>query len=300
MRFLMHAKKPAGRAAKAPTSRRKQKAPAQARSRRLTLGLVRQVSRYAIAILGVSAVSGGLFYGWKENIPGQIYQAAESAVLKKSVDLGLAIQEVYVIGREETAREDLLHAVRIQVGDPILAFDPAEIRERLENLGWIKSVEVRRTLPGTVVIRIEERRAVAIWQHNDRYVLIDPDGVEIGEKDVDRHRHLKVVVGPDAPQHTMELLSMLATEPELEDRVITASRISERRWNLKFESGVDVRLPEQAAIAAWHKLADYQRDHEILSRAIGAIDMRQPDRMTVQLSEPGLQEVLERKTGEET
>ncbi|MDF1748980.1 MAG: FtsQ-type POTRA domain-containing protein [Alphaproteobacteria bacterium] len=299
MRFMTRGKKPKGRAAKATPARRRGEA-AQKRARRIDHDrLMRGLKFGALGAAALMLIGGGVA-SWQMNLPGQIADWTESKVMNTTASLGLAVKEVYVIGRQETDRNDLLAALNIQVGDPILGFSPESVKQRVEQLGWVKSAEIRRTLPGIVVVKIVERQAVAIWQNDDQFVLIDSDGVTIGAKDVLRHGHLKQVVGPDAPEHTMELLKMLAQEPELEDRVLVAMRIGARRWSLRLSGGIDVNLPEENADKAWHKLAVYQREHEILSRAITEIDLRNIDRITVELTKPALQEVSGRNMGEQT
>ena len=51
------------------------------------------------------------------------------------------------------------------------------------------------------------------------------------------------------------------------------------------KNGIDVRLPEADAERALDMLVKLDRDNKILSRDITAIDLRLPDRVTVQLSD---------------
>lgn len=254
--------------------------------------------------VGASFAAAGLglgLYVFIADVPARISAWAEQNIATLTQETGFVLREVYVVGRSETDREDVLAAIGLTEGDPLLTFDPEAARERLESLGWVKTAEVRRVLPDAITVRLEEREALAIWQQDHIHVLIDPAGIVIGPQDVHRHRHLKVLVGPDAPQHAAELLTLLANEPELLDRVLAAQRVGQRRWNLHLESGIHVSLPEEGVAAAWRLLAEYQRDHEILSRAVGTIDLRQRDRITVRLTEPGLKEVQDRGSqGQET
>ncbi|HEX9836247.1 MAG TPA: cell division protein FtsQ/DivIB, partial [Alphaproteobacteria bacterium] len=75
---------------------------------------------------------------------------------------------------------------------------------------------------------------------------------------------------------------MLKREPDLAGRVRAAVRVGQRRWNVKLDGGIDVRLPEENAAAAWAKLGDLERKHSILSRDVEAVDLRLPDRLIVQ------------------
>jgi cell division protein FtsQ len=162
-------------------------------------------------------------------------------------------------------------------------FSPAAAKQRLEALPWVRQASVERMLPGTIMVRLSERQPMALWQRHRQLSLIDRDGVEIAGVDLGRFTHLPVVVGDDAPQHTANLLALIATEPDLEKRVTAAVRVGGRRWNLKFDNGVDVQLPEVNAGAAWSRLAEVERDGKVLSRDIAAVDLRLPDRLVVRM-----------------
>src|SRR5881275_1545515 len=61
--------------------------------------------------------------------------------------------------------------------------------------------------------------------------------------------------------------------------------VGERRWNLRLKDGLDIRLPENDVGNALAALSKLDKDDRLFSRDIVAIDVRLPDRLTVQLSE---------------
>ena len=61
--------------------------------------------------------------------------------------------------------------------------------------------------------------------------------------------------------------------------------VAERRWNLALNNGIEVRLPETDVEQALDMLVKLDRDDKMLTRDIAAIDLRLPDRVTVQLSD---------------
>lgn len=272
-----------------------------ARLRRALAAWPRPVRLGAAAALALGVLGGAGVWAVESGTAARLADAAAARALAATRDAGLAVEAVYVDGRKQTDRADILEAVGVDVGDAILGVDTTAVRRRVEALGWVARARVERRLPGTLVVRIAEREAAAIWQRDGEFVLIDRAGAVIGAEDVPRFRHLKVVVGEDAPAHTAELLAMLAREPALEARVAAAVRMGERRWNLRFENGVDVRLPADDPKAAWHKLARLERDHAVLKRAVKAVDLRQADRLIVRMTEEGALEIGRRgREGEET
>jgi cell division protein FtsQ len=195
---------------------------------------------------------------------------------------GLTVRQVLAEGRVETTQAEILKALGIRGGEPILAIDPTEARRRVEALPWVRSASVERRLPDTIRVRIIERHAVAWWQKDGKLVLIDRTGDPIAVPTSGRYSNLIVLVGDDAPEHAAQLLDMLAREPDLAARVRAAVRVGQRRWNLKIDDAIDVRLPEDGADAAWAKLGEIGRKNRILSRDIEAVDLRLPDRLIVQ------------------
>jgi cell division protein FtsQ len=58
----------------------------------------------------------------------------------------------------------------------MLDFEPQAARERLERIAWVAEAHVERRLPGTILVRIVERRAFAVWQKDGRFAVIDREG----------------------------------------------------------------------------------------------------------------------------
>jgi cell division protein FtsQ len=224
--------------------------------------------------------------------------ALEAEALAFSAELGLRIDRVTVEGRRETPAEVLIAAVEHEAGDPILAVDADALRLRLEELPWIHSATVERKLPGEIRLTIEERVPMALWQRDGRYHLVDRYGDTMPVADVTKYAGMIVLTGVDAPAHARALLDLLALEPDLGMRVIAAQRVGTRRWNLRLDNGVDIRLPEEEAASAWRVLADMERDEGLLDRDLVMIDLRTPDRLVVRLS-PSAAE-LRRTPGDDT
>ena len=230
----------------------------------------------AVAGMGTWAVSSG----WV----GRQWTAFTDATLAASADAGLALREVLVQGRGRTTQDELMAALGLELGAPILGLDPNELRARLEALPWIALATVERRLPDTLFIAVEEREPLALWQRDGEIVLIDSAGTVIADPAVELFAHLPMVVGDGANDHAASLIEMLDQAPDLASRVKAAVWVGARRWNVRLDNGVDVRLPEENGAAAWIELAGLQREHGLIDRDLTAIDLRQPDRLIVRLT----------------
>ncbi len=253
--------------------------PWQRRRRLMLVGL--------IAVVTVASAVGA----WRVRESGLVERtmAASSALLSNWLDdqivaAGLTVQHIFVTGRGETTKREVLQAIGVRSGQSVLAFDPAAARQRLLDLGWVKTARVERRLPDTIVVRLSERIALAVWQHKGRHMLIDRDGAVIARRNLDRFAHLPIVVGQDAPEAAAELIDMLSRKPALFARVKAAVRVGARRWDIRLKNGIKVHLPEKDAFAAWVRLAELAAQNQIFERDLVAIDLRLPDRLVLRLT----------------
>ena len=148
--------------------------------RRAMSRLQRRRIAVVVVVIGFVGVAGGTIWsavgsGWL----GRQMDIAANWTLATSANAGLAVREVLVRGRRITDRDDLIAALDVHSGMPILAIDIEETRRRVESLGWVKSVTIARRLPDTIYLQIEERQALALWQHKGRVALIDREGAVI-------------------------------------------------------------------------------------------------------------------------
>jgi cell division protein FtsQ len=212
-----------------------------------------------------------------------LQRAADKMVLESGL-LGLTVSDIRVEGRETTDRETILAALAVGPSTPILAVSPTRAKDRLEALPWVRAAVIERRLPGTICVRLVERKPLALWQHGSKIELIDYAGDVIPVVRLDRFAKLPMVVGEGAARHAAELLKILASEPELAARVTAAIRVGDRRWNLRIENAIDVLLPADGAANAWSQLARLERSSAILKRDLQTIDLRLPDRLVLRVS----------------
>ncbi len=235
---------------------------------------------------------------WQSGVLDRAAAAVSEATLRFSADAGLEVRNVLVEGRGQTSSAALVELLAIERGMPILAVDPEDARARLEDLPWVAEVAVERRLPDTVFVRLTERRALALWQNGGEIAVIDGEGRVIPGVHPGRFAKLLLVVGEDAAPHAAALLAMLTGEPDLADKVTAAIRVGGRRWNLRLDGNIDVRLPEEGAPAAWSRFARMVRQEDLLEHDVAVVDLRLPDRLIVRTSRGGVPPL--RAQGQET
>ena len=163
--------------------------------------------------------------------------------------------------------------------------DVAAIRDRLIQFGWVKDARVSRRLPDTLVIDIVERTPAALWQNKGQLALIDREGVVLDRVPIDKMPDLPLLIGPGANAHSQELERLMGAVPTLKPQLASATWVGRRRWDLSFQSGETVALPEgeKPAAAALQRFAKLDRSNGLLGRGVVRFDLRVPGKMIVRL-----------------
>ncbi|HEX4686983.1 MAG TPA: FtsQ-type POTRA domain-containing protein [Nocardioides sp.] len=89
----------------------------------------------------------------------------------------LTVKHVDVEGESQLSAQQVLAAGQVPLGAHLAELDLGAIRTRVAGLAAVKRVDVSREWPDGVLIRITERRVVAVVEIGDRYQAMDSDGV---------------------------------------------------------------------------------------------------------------------------
>lgn len=227
-----------------------------------------------VGVVGVALVGTASFLG----VPGAIGSAVGEGLGRA----GLRVTNVQITGLQHMDQNEVY---RIAFDQPSLAMplvDLGAIRQRLlERGGWIADAHVSRRLPDTLVVHIVESEPAAVWQNNGRLALISNTGTLLEPVSADAIPDLPLVIGPHANEQESSYRTLLAAAPTLRPQVRAANWIGNRRWNLVFESGEVLQLPEgdEAAQRALARFARMDSGAPLLGRGWAGFDMRDASKL---------------------
>ena len=197
------------------------------------------------------------------------------------------LREVAVRGTmAKTARADIEAAMQSRVSGNFFAADLGAIRAALEQLPWVRRVDVRRAWPDRIEVSLEEHVALAHWGdaalvnlQGERFAATSGaalprfSGPEGSEADVTR-RYRRFV----------EVAAPLGATVE---RVTLTSR---RAWQLKLSNGLQVELGrEQGGETPESRLARFVAAYPAtlgrLARAHESVDLRYPNGFALRVPE---------------
>jgi cell division protein FtsQ len=261
-----------------PVKKKSRKKPASALERFASL-----FERYTIAGFAGASVLGAALIAvlWAGGYFGAAGRAVDVAIENAAAGLGLKAARVTLRGAHETETADILAVVGPVVGQSMLKVSVEEIRQKVEQLGWVRAASVSRLYPDTVHISIREREPAAVWQENSELNLIDETGAVIRAVGAYEYANLPLIVGSGAPAAASGLLAALHRHSDVLKMTSALIRVSGRRWNMRLRNGVEVRLPETGYEEAVDAIALLQAAHGALDQPVEYIDLRDPERMIV-------------------
>jgi cell division protein FtsQ len=250
-----------------------------------------RANRIAGLVFGAFVLAIGIVVLIALDIPAKAERAAGTAVGEAGFKVsGYQITGINHMNRAliDAVVTDELRRAADDAGSskaPQALVDVAEIRRRLLAYGWVKDARVSRRLPDSLAIDIVERTPAALWQNQGQLALIDSEGVVLDRVPVDKMPDLPLLIGPGANAQEQQLDRLVASVPTLKPQLASATWVGGRRWDLNFQTGETVVLPEgeNPAKAALMKFARHDKESGLLGRGIVRFDLRVPGQMTVRL-----------------
>ena len=238
----------------------------------------RFVTGVMIITIGAIGIGAATLAGVPQYIGTEIAQAIGRA--------GFEVKRVEVTGIDRMERLTVYAIALDQHSMAMPLVDLDKVRDQLLNYGWIKDARVSRRLPDTLVVDIVERKPAAIWQHKQKLSLIDEGGVILEPiKPGEPAPELPLLIGEDANHEAVRMNALIAHAPALKPMLASASWVGNRRWDLQFQSGEVLALPEgeDAAAKALLRFARIDGVRRLLGRGFARFDMRDPTKFVARI-----------------
>ncbi|WP_174292807.1 cell division protein FtsQ/DivIB [Sphingomonas bacterium] len=208
-------------------------------------------------------------------VPGMI----GGAIAEGASRAGFRVEQIEITGLHRMDRMTVYAVALDQKSTAMTRLDLDAVREKLLRYGWIADAHVSRRLPDTLLIDIVERAPAAVWQDKGELTLIDKDGVLLEPVKREAMPELPLVIGDGADREEPGYQALLAAAPALKPRIKAATWIGNRRWDLTFESGETLALPEEGAQSALVSFAEMDGARPLLGKGWLRFDLRDPTKL---------------------
>ncbi len=185
------------------------------------------------------------------------------------------IKHVIIEGYEKSNISEIENNVTELKGD-LISLNFNSLKEIVESNGWVKRASIKKIFPSTVIINITENDPFAIYFQEGKSFLLDLDGSIITEINLDNYADdLLFVRGENSP----ELLELLIRDisiafPNLIKTLDEVEFIEKRRWNLKLDNKILIKLPDENIQQSLKNLKQLFEEQEVMQSNIIEIDLR--------------------------
>lgn len=177
-------------------------------------------------------------------------------------------------GKDLTA---LAAAAAVAPGTKTFDINLSDINERINAVPGVKESAVHRRPNGSLSVKVELYKAVALWTDGEHYFPLSADGTIVNQPNAERDEGTVVFRGSvpnDISEITKAAHNLLADLDYME-------WVENRRWNIHTTGGITILLPEKNPTDAIGALIVLNNNHKILSKKIEILDLRDNARILV-------------------
>lgn len=162
------------------------------------------------------------------------------------------------------------------------ALQATALQDRLQQLPWIANANVRRVFPSTLIITLQEKQPVAIWNNS---ALLTKDGVLFSPEKSTYPQNLPYLNGPDdAAQNLLTTMQQINNMLQPLNLTVQQLMLSPREsWQLVLSDGIKVTIGQrdmasrlQQLITVFPKIIGEDGDK------VASVDLRYPNGMAIQ------------------
>ena len=185
------------------------------------------------------------------------------------------IKNVIIEGSEKSNISEIENNVTEFKGN-LIGLNFNSIKEIVESSEWVKRASIKKVLPSTLKINVTENDPYAIYFQEGKSFLIDLDGSIITEINLNNYEDdLLFVRGENSPELLEQLIRDISiTFPNLTQTLEEVEFIEKRRWNLKLNNKLLVKLPDENIQQSLKNLKQLFEEQEVMESNIIEIDLR--------------------------
>ena len=205
--------------------------------------------------------------------------------------------EINITGNQRVSKEQIVAVINKSkeslVKNKDLGYQPLVqnlIDDIKEQLPWIKRLVISRAMPNILNITVEEYNPFAIWQKSNERFLTDKEGNLVPFENSPEFDNMVILSGDGANIHARSIFNILVIDPKLSSHVYSATWVGNRRWDIRLDNGLLIKLPENNIHKAWQNLIKiYNTEGSIIG--LKTIDLRIVDKIYLEYDNSVIKEL---------
>ena len=246
--------------------------------------LFRGIMRIGLPIL-VVVLAIGLYFGNAER---------RNAVTARLTDLRIQVENrpefmvnlMSIDGASAPVADAVRAMLPVQLPASSFALDLEALRARIESVDAVASASLSVQAGGVLAVNVTERKPAVLWRTENLLEMLDATGHRVATlKDRAARPDLPVLAGDGANLQVAEALAVLSAAQPILPHVRGIVRMGDRRWDMVLDRNQRIMLPEDNPVQAIEQAIAIDSAEDLLARDLAVVDLRNPDRPTLRLTE---------------
>lgn len=207
------------------------------------------------------------------------------------------VQEVTVSGATALSGEAVLGLLPRDLPKSSFDLQLDALRAAITAVDAVQDADLRLKTGGVLEVRITERLPAVLERTKDGLAVRDATGhlIAMATARAD-YAALPLVAGTGAADAVQEARTLWAAAAPIAERLRGLVRVGERRWDLVLSGDQRVLLPATDPVSALERMIALDQAREVLAREVTVIDLRLPQRPTLRITDPALEELRQIRT----
>jgi len=190
------------------------------------------------------------------------------------------VRNVEIVGARYLAPSEIIARLRVDTTGSVWD-DPVVLEKRVARHPQVRSVQIGRRLPGTLVVRVTENLPVALVPFRDGLRPVDVEGKPLPIDPARANVDVPIVSVPD--RTVLVLLSRVRdTEPALYERISEVRRVSSTEIVVQLNT-VSVRMMTDVSPDRFAEIASVEQDLARRQAQVAELDFRFRDQVIARL-----------------
>lgn len=186
------------------------------------------------------------------------------------------VREISVKSENSGDLSSVINAAVMAPNTRSYGLDLDGLNAKISSTPIVEKSSVRRTANGNIIVNVKLYKPVAIWTDGTLFYPISEHGDII--KSASDVRPSGILFRGEIKSDVNEILD---TVRNLSDKIDFIERIENRRWDIYTTNGIRIMLPSTNESNAIANILDMEKKHNILSKELTTIDMRDDKRVLV-------------------
>lgn len=198
----------------------------------------------------------------------------------------LQYKKLIIEGIHNISDDEISKIIPYKHNTNITKIDLEKICLNFGSKNYVKKCIAYRIFPHTILIKIKQKKPIAIYRDKNINHVIDKYGnFFVPNLDESKIQHLIILLGKNANLNAYYLTEKIKKEKFLHEQVNYAVFLGLRRWNIILKSGIFLKMPEDNFEKALQWSSDFLQKNKgkFLGKKIKSIDLRNEEKYFVEI-----------------